>query len=100
MRRRSRVANFLIETQSNSSPGGEGSHFKLGLDMWKIWEDQKKLLNMKTAKSVRTAAELQDFIEEHKSNNTVRKTISIWHEALWCNDELDKRTETTVSIMI
>ena len=68
-----------------------------------IWEDQRKLLNMKTAKSLRTAAELQDSIEEHKSNNTVRKTISIWHanaEALWYNDELDKRTETAVTIMI
>ena len=43
-----------------------------------IWEDQRKLLNMKTAKSLRTAAELQDFIEEHKSNYRVRKTISIW----------------------
>ena len=32
--------------------------------------------------------------------NTVRKTISIWHEALWYNDELDKRTETTVSIIV
>ena len=35
-----------------------------------IWEDQRKLLNMKTAKSLRTAAELQDFIEERKSNLT------------------------------
>ena len=65
-----------------------------------IWEDQRELLNMKMTKSLRTAAELQDFIEEHKSNNTVRKTISIWHEALWYNDELDKRTETTVAITI
>ena len=32
--------------------------------------------------------------------NTVRKTISIWHEALWYNDALDKRTETTVSIIV
>ena len=30
----------------------------------------------------------------------MRKTISIWHEALWYNDELDKRTETTVSIIV
>ena len=35
-----------------------------------IWEDQRKLLNMKTAKSLRTAAELQHFIEEPKSNLT------------------------------
>ena len=35
-----------------------------------IWEDQRKLLNMKTATSLRTAAELQDFIEERKSNLT------------------------------
>ena len=101
MPRRSRFANFLLETQSNSSPGDEGA-LTLSL-VWTcetIWEDQRKLLNMKTAKSLRWAAELQDFIEEHKSNNTVRNTISIWHEALWYNDELDKRTETTVSIMI
>ena len=60
-----------------------------------------KLLNMKTAKSLRT---VQDFtIEENKSNNTVRKTITFWHEnteALWYNDELDKRTEITGTIMI
>ena len=34
MRRRSRFANFLLETQSNSCPGDEGPHFELGLDMW------------------------------------------------------------------
>ena len=34
MRRRSRFANFLLETQSNSCPGDEGLHFELGLDMW------------------------------------------------------------------
>ena len=59
-----------------------------------------KLLNMKTAKSLQTVSELQDFIEGHKSNNTVGKSISFRHkntEALWYNDELDKRTETTVS---
>ena len=31
--RRSRFANFLLETQSNSCPGDEGPHFELGLDM-------------------------------------------------------------------
>ena len=30
----------------------------------------------------------------------MRKTISIWHEALWYNDALDKRTESTVSIIV
>ena len=67
MRRRSRFANFLLKTQSNSCPGDEGPHFELVWTCETIWEDQRNLL--KTVKSLRTAAELQDFIEEHKSNS-------------------------------
>ena len=62
-----------------------------------IWEDQRKLLNMKTAKSLRTAAELQDFIEEHKSNLTRWGKLDLAWSALvqrWI------RTETTVSIIV
>ena len=55
---------------------------------------------MKTAKSLRTAAMLQDFVEEPKSNLTRWGKLSIWHEALWYNDALDKRIETTVSIIV
>ena len=33
MRRRSRFANFLLETQRSSCPGDEGPQFELGLDM-------------------------------------------------------------------
>ena len=46
-----------------------------------IWEDQRKLLNMKTAKSLRTAAQLQDFIEEHKPNLTRWGKLSRSHLA-------------------
>ena len=46
-----------------------------------IWEDQRKLLNMKTAKSLRTAAEFQDFVEEHKSNLTRWGKLSRSHLA-------------------
>ena len=33
MQRRSRFANVLLKTQSNSCPGDEGPHFELGLDI-------------------------------------------------------------------
>ena len=95
MRRRSRFANFILETQSNSCPGDEGPQFELGLDMWNNLgrpEEAAEHENGSWASRFYRRTQIQF--------NTVRKTTSIWHEALWYNDELDKRSETTVSIIV
>ena len=82
MQRRSRLAN-------------EGPYLELGLDIWNNLGRPDEAAEHENGEVITNG-------EEHKSNNTVRKTISFWHKntgALFCNVELDKRTETKVTIM-
>ena len=71
MRRRSRFANFLLETQSNSCPGDEGPHFELGLDMWNNLGRPEEAAEHENGEVITNSSwALQDFIEEHQSNLT------------------------------
>ena len=59
-----------------------GSH---PLDHWLIHRDKG------TYYTTKLLGGLIQKIHQLDQFNTVRKTISIWHEALWYNDELDKK---------